>query len=202
MRRAARGRWTNARPGGKREALPLALSARGAGPWTPMTDSFHDFPAMETARLVLRPLGPGDAGAMHAVTDDPVIGAAIALFNPPFTLADMEALLDRWDGSADVVFGVRRKADGVLTGAVGLHLRDRGEIELGYWFGSAFHGRGYAGEAVAAVLSGARRRLPHRRIYAECRPENLGSWRVLEKTGFHATGEDGVRPGRKRLVLP
>lgn len=166
-----------------------------------MADSFSRFPATETARLRLRSLGRGDADALHAVTDDPVVGASIVIFSPPFTLADTQALLDRWDGRADIMTGAWRKADGALMGVVALHLRGRDELEIGYWFGSAFHGQGYAGEAVSATVSSVRRYLPHRRIYAECRPANFGSWRVLEKAGFRATGEDGERPERKRLVL-
>jgi len=166
-----------------------------------MSDNFRDFPANETERLVLRPLCRGDAGALHAITDDPVVGAAISLFSPPFTPADADALLGRWNGDADVMIGAWRKVDARLMGVVALHLRDHGEVEIGYWFGSAFHGQGYAGEAVGAIVVNARACLPHRRIYAECRPANRGSWRVLEKAGFRATGEDGVRPERKRLVL-
>jgi RimJ/RimL family protein N-acetyltransferase len=48
------------------------------------------------------------------------------------------------------------------------------------------------------VLKGA---YPERRIFAECRPENVASWRLLEKVGFRASGADGVRSGRKRLVF-
>jgi RimJ/RimL family protein N-acetyltransferase len=166
-----------------------------------MNDTLHSFPATETERLMLRPLSGDDAGALRALTDDPVVAAAIPLFNQPFTLADAEALLDQWDGSRDVMIGVWRGTDSALTGVVGVHLRDGGELEIGYWFGSGFHGQGYASEAVSAVVDAARRHLPQWRIYAECRPANCGSWRVLEKVGFRATGEDGQRPGRKRLVL-
>lgn len=166
-----------------------------------MTDSFQTYPTAETPRLLLRPLGQADAPAVHAITDDPVVRAAIERFNPVFTLADTEALLARWNGGDDVMIGAWRKADAALTGVVGLHLRPGDEVEVGYWFGSAFHGQGYAGEAVGAVVRGGRAHLPHRRMFAECLPTNRASWRLLEKTGFRDAGEEAVRPGRKRLVL-
>jgi RimJ/RimL family protein N-acetyltransferase len=40
-----------------------------------------------------------------------------------------------------------------------------------------------------------------RRIFAECRPQNVASWRLLTKVGFRADGLAGARSGRKRLVL-
>lgn len=166
-----------------------------------MTDTLQSFPALDTDRLTLRPLRRSDAEALRALTDDPVIAAAIPFFAHPFTLADAEDLVARWDGSRDVMLGVWRTADRVLTGVVALHLRGDGEVELGYWFGAAFHGRGYASEAVGPVMDAVCRLLPQRLVYAECRPANRGSWRVLEKAGFRATGEDGERPERKRLAL-
>jgi RimJ/RimL family protein N-acetyltransferase len=42
---------------------------------------------------------------------------------------------------------------------------------------------------------------PAWRIFAECRPQNMPSWHLLEKIGFRADGGDGQRPGRKKLVF-
>ena len=78
-----------------------------------------------------------------------------------------------------------------LIGGAGL--ADRGhEVELGYWIARGDWGRGYATEAVRAVLSVAGA-LGHRRIVARHFHDNPASGRVLEKAGFCRTGR---RPSR------
>jgi RimJ/RimL family protein N-acetyltransferase len=74
-------------------------------------------------------------------------------------------------------------------------------MEIGYWIGGAFHGRGFATEAALGVITVLRRRFPEREVIAECRPDNKASWWVLEKIGFRPSGEAGQRPGRELLVL-
>ena len=49
-------------------------------------------------------------------------------------------------------------------------------------------GSGYATEAAAAVLRFGFDTLGLHRIWATCRPENLGSSRVLEKIGMQREG--------------
>jgi len=57
-------------------------------------------------------------------------------------------------------------------------------VEVGYYFDPAAWGHGFATELVAAAVSLADNvlRLPELRAFAH--PENVGSRRVLEKTGF------------------
>ena len=49
-------------------------------------------------------------------------------------------------------------------------------------------GQGYATEAARAILDFGFADLGLRRIYATCRPENVGSSRVVEKIGMPARG--------------
>jgi RimJ/RimL family protein N-acetyltransferase len=82
---------------------------------------------------------------------------------------------------------------------VGTHLRGAGVIEIGYWIGGAARGRGFAFEAVSAIIAALSERFPARFLVAECRPANVASWSLLEKLGFRDTGEEGHRPGRRLL---
>jgi RimJ/RimL family protein N-acetyltransferase len=164
-------------------------------------DALADLPPTQSARLRLAPLLPADADALAELTDDPAITGVIPFLASPFTVADAEALIDLCDGGEDCFIGAWRLDDDRLVGVVGAHLRGDDALEIGYWFGPAFHGMGYASEAVLAVVSLLRDMPSHREIIAECRPENAASWRVLEKSGFRATGEPGTRPGRKLLRL-
>jgi RimJ/RimL family protein N-acetyltransferase len=59
-------------------------------------------------------------------------------------------------------------------------------LEVSYWLGREFWGKGIATQALAAFL-------PHirtRPLYARAVKDNIGSIRVLEKCGFTITGED------------
>ena len=47
----------------------------------------------------------------------------------------------------------------------------------------SFQGKGYACEALSAVMDHAFKKGAHR-IFAECDPRNTGSWKLLEKAGL------------------
>jgi RimJ/RimL family protein N-acetyltransferase len=92
--------------------------------------------------------------------------------------------------------------DGVVIGTVSLDVVDgmgqpgmppRTEAELGYTFDPAYGGRGYATEAVTAMVAHAFGRLGVRRITAGCFADNLASVRILEKVGMrreqHGVGD-------------
>ncbi|WP_232630185.1 GNAT family N-acetyltransferase [Methylobacterium sp. Leaf118] len=169
-------------------------------------DSLLDLPAIETGRLSIGPLAPGDAPALHRLTDDPAITGAVDFLADPFTLEDAQALIAGGRHGRDRFLGVWARAPGPdgatpLLGVVGTHLRGEGAIEIGYWIGGAARGRGFGAEAVGGVLALMRRRFPRRAILAECRPGNVASWGLLHKLGFRETGAEGHRPGRRQLLL-
>ncbi|MEP7222737.1 MAG: GNAT family protein [Novosphingobium sp.] len=71
----------------------------------------------------------------------------------------------------------------------GIGLTDcEGEPELGYWIARQFWGRGFASEAIRAVLRLART-LGHRQVRAGSFVGNPASAQVLAKTGFSPTGD-------------
>ncbi len=162
--------------------------------------SLLDLSPITTGRLAIRPLLPDDAPALRALSDDPAILAAIPFLARPFTAEAALALIAGAEAGSDRFLGVWAGPDD-LAGVVGVHLRDAGQIEIGYWYGPRFWGRGYATEAAGAVIARLRSMFRDRRIVAECRPENRASWRVLENLGFSATGTAGTRPGRSLLEL-
>ena len=169
--------------------------------------TLSDLPGIDTARLSIVALQPEHADAVRRLTDDPAITAAVDFLPTPFTLQDAQDLIlsgrrgqDRflgaWMRGTDSATG---SVGGDLVGVVGTHLRGAGVIEIGYWIGGAARGRGFAFEAVSAIIDLLVRRFPSRTIVAECRPANVASWGLLEKLGFRDTGEEGHRPGRRLL---
>lgn len=165
------------------------------------SDSLSDLPGLETARLSIAALAPGDAEALRSLTDDPAITGAVDFLSAPFTLADARNLIASGSRREDRFFGARTREGRILVGVVGAHLRGREAVEIGYWIGGAARGRGLATEAVTGILALLGRRFPRRTIVAECRPGNDASWGLLRKLGFHDTGEEGHRPGRRLLAL-
>jgi ribosomal-protein-alanine N-acetyltransferase len=77
-----------------------------------------------------------------------------------------------------------------LVGRVGLGISEPDLREAVLWFTlhPAEWGQGYITEAARALVNAGFRELHLHRICAECDPENIGSWRVLEKIGMRREG--------------
>ena len=95
---------------------------------------------------------------------------------------------------------VERRSDGDLIGWCSLSRwnPDHRSAALGYCFGEAAWGHGYATEAARALLHWAFETLDLNRVQAETDTRNLASARVLEKLGFVREGtlrEDCVVDG-------
>lgn len=157
--------------------------------------------ASSSLNFMLAPLAESDAASLRALTDDPAITESISFLKSPFTLEDANRLIRANLNLEDCFLGVRRRADRALVAVIGAHMRGDATIEVGYWVGAAYQGQGYATEALAALVAKIADIMPERQVIAECRPENIGSVRVLEKLGFESTGASGVRPGRVVFAL-
>jgi len=60
--------------------------------------------------------------------------------------------------------------------------------EIGFIFNPAFRNKGYASEAARAIITHAFTKLGAHRIVGHCTPENIPSWKVLEKCGMKREG--------------
>ncbi len=154
-------------------------------------------PVLATERLVLRAPCALDIGEIAALANDRRIAANTARIPHPYSIADAEhfvASANRHDGQACFVICL----DGAPIGVCGLDRRgDDNGIELGYWLGASYWGRGFATEAVRAVIDHAFGELAHQTLQAGARVSNPASRRVLEKCAFQWTG---VRLTRIRAI--
>lgn len=143
----------------------------------------HLFPA-ETRRLVLRHFQPQDLEDLHAYLSDPQVVA----FEPyePMTLDETRENLN-WRISTDEMIAVVLKSTGKLIGNIYLGKRNYEALELGFVFNAQYWGQGYAQESCEKLIELAFQHGIHR-IWAECDPENLRSWKLLEKLGFVREG--------------
>ncbi len=82
----------------------------------------------------------------------------------------------------------------VLVGNGGLTREGSGRLALGYSVLPEYHGRGFATEAVAALIAFGFEDPAIERIVAYTYPSFIASRRVLEKSGFFPAGP-GTEPG-------
>lgn len=160
-------------------------------------------PTLPTARLLLRPFAERDAQAIYALQSN----ARVLRYwdSPPWTERSR----------ADAFIAACRKMEEEGSGArFAIETRDNGafvgwctmfrwnpvhrSLGIGYCLDEPAWGKGYATEAVRAMLQWAYGTLDLNRVEAELDTRNAASARVLEKLGFEREGlrrEDCVVSG-------
>lgn len=84
---------------------------------------------------------------------------------------------------SDEFFAIELKESHKVIGNIYLGKRDCNARELGYVLNECFQGKGYGSAAAKAAVDYAFRQGIHR-IYAECAPQNVPSWKAMEKIGM------------------
>jgi ribosomal-protein-alanine N-acetyltransferase len=144
---------------------------------------------VETARLILRRLVPGDLDALAAIYADP---RTMQFLGGPRTREDTRTRLG-WMIAAHRkqgygLWATTLRADGTLIGRCGILVQDvegTQEYEIAYLLGSEWWGNGYATEAAAAIRDYARSNLGFDRLISLIDPENIASRAVALRIGMH-----------------
>jgi RimJ/RimL family protein N-acetyltransferase len=149
-------------------------------------------PILETSRLVLRGHRADDFAACAEMWADPEVVRFIG--GVPSTGEQAWARLLRYAGHwALLGFGfwvIVERATGRFAGELGLadFKRDLdppiGELETGWVLQRWAHGRGFATEALGAVLAWSDARFPDRATACVIEPDNAASIRVARKCGY------------------
>ena len=84
---------------------------------------------------------------------------------------------------SDEFFAIELKNVHKVIGNIYLGKRDFNTRELGYVLNEDYQKNGYGSEASKAMIDFAFMRGVHR-IYAECAPQNVPSWKVMERVGL------------------
>src|SRR5262245_55662426 len=165
------------------------------------------FQPIRTRRLRLRRSVPTDAEAISAYRSDPAVHAMQGWdrTDPEGVRLEIEEMLGRHPGEPGgwVQFTLEDGNDGELVGDVGLSPADGepGVIKVGYTVDPRFQGRGYATEAIEALVAYSFGTLDAQVVRAYAGAENAPSIRVMEKVGmtlqerFQGEDEDGTWMG-------
>lgn len=145
---------------------------------------------VQTERLLLRPMTPDDAEALHAYQSLPQI--ARYQYWEPRSLEDIRGKLVEWtemrrlDGEGTLAFAVETRAERELIGDVSLRVTavEARQGTFGFTLHPDHQGHGYATEACRALLRLGFEDLGLHRLFACCDARNEASWRVMERLGL------------------
>jgi RimJ/RimL family protein N-acetyltransferase len=167
---------------------------------------------IETPRLILRNIMPGDGAAMFEAKKESFaeLNSWLPLAKDLGTPEDSEIVARKAHAEfilrEDIMIVGFEKKTGRFVLGTGLHRMDweSGYFEIGYWVRSSEAGKGYASESTNALLRYGFNALSAKKIGICHADGNFASQRVIEKLGFIKTGyveddlakHDGTRVGR------
>lgn len=139
---------------------------------------------IETARLIVRNFEMKD----EADLGEYMLQRVKAEFEgyPEFTIEKVPAEI-KFRVSSDEFYAIEIKETGKVIGNIYLGHREFEARELGYVLNENYQNKGYGSEATKAVVDYFLKNGTHR-IFAECNPDNLPSWKTMEKIGMRREG--------------
>lgn len=134
----------------------------------------------ETERLILRRYKNSDLEDLYDYLSDPDV-----VKYEPYKAMTMNQVKDnlKWRITTEEMIAVELMSNHKMIGNVYLGKRDFESLEIGYVFNKDYWGKGYARESCNKLIELEFANGIHR-IFAECDPDNLASWRLLESLGF------------------
>jgi len=168
-----------------------------------MTSSGFDRPpTIETERLRLRSHAVADFEASVPIWNDPIVTRFIG--GRPYTPEEIWQRLQRYAGSWVLLgygfWAIEEKATGRLVGEVGIMDAKRDmdppfgdDLEVGWALLPTVHGKGYATEALKAMLEWERRLLGSPCLVALIDPDNAASIKLAHKFSFRERARTAYR---------
>ncbi|AOH54615.1 alanine acetyltransferase [Peribacillus muralis] len=152
-----------------------------------------EFPVIETKRLILREATKADAGDMYEYLSDVDVVKPMGLepcqaVNEVYD--EIEWYQSIYKGGRGIRWLITLKDNGKAIGTCGFlnmaqkHFR----AEVGYELSQAHWGKGFAGEALEAVVMYGYQHFRLERVEALIEPANIPSQKLVEKQGFKREG--------------
>ncbi|PRO39647.1 GNAT family N-acetyltransferase [Bacillus sp. LLTC93] len=142
---------------------------------------------LTTERCLIRPFTEDDWQDVYVYTSN----AAVMKYIPEgvFSKEDSKKFVKHHSGESAKHFAVVLKEGDILVGHMAFHqyFGDH-TYEIGWVFNPKYQNKGYASEAAYSLLNHGFKTMNLHRIIATCQPENIPSWRVMEKLGMRREG--------------
>lgn len=150
----------------------------------------HDFPVLNTERLILREITVKDAPEFFALRSNDSVMKYIDRPRPK-DVQDILELIDkmhkmRLDG-VGITWGIYLKEHPeIKIGNIGLFkiIHEHFRAEIGYLLNPRFHKKGIMFEAMSSVIDYGLNEMGLHSIEANINPENVASKNLLKKAGF------------------
>jgi len=142
---------------------------------------------IKTNRLLIREFEIQDWQAVYEYTSNPNVMKYIP--EGVFNEEEAKKFVLENSGEQAKYFPVILKSDNIVIGHIVFH-QYFGEhtYEIGWVLNPNYYNNGYASEAAKAVLNYGFKEKQLHRIIATCQPENIPSYRVMEKIGMRREG--------------
>ena len=145
----------------------------------------------ETDRLILRTIGEGDAALQYRLLNSPTVMARLGGSKELHEIEAKHAKAMQWQAQRGFSFLMAMEKDtGELVGHAGIKLVDnelasnQGDHEIGWLIREDRWRRGYAEEAVRAILDWVFGRVDAPHVVALTSEANVPSWKLMEKLGM------------------
>lgn len=143
---------------------------------------------IQTSRLLIRSFQPEDYTALFEYLSNPVVYR----FEPgqPISLEQAKELAKERAQGTDFWAVILKSTQEMAGHLYFKQIEPKAFLtwELGYIFNPAFHNQGYATESAAGLVHYGFEHFGIHRVVAHCHPENVASWRVLERIGMRREG--------------
>lgn len=142
---------------------------------------------IKTKRLLIREFEFKDWQDVYEYTSDTNVMKYIP--EEVFTEEDAKEFVGKNIGHNAEKFPVVKIDEDILIGHI-VFCKYFGEhtYEIGWVFNPKYYNKGYASEAAQAILAYGFEKMNLHRIIATCQPENIPSYRVMEKIGMRREG--------------
>ena len=142
---------------------------------------------IETERLIIERFAENDWRDVFVYTSRTDVMEYIP--EGVFTEEDAKDFVMKNAGEDAKHFPVRIKGEETIIGHITFfkYFGDH-TYEIGWVFNPDYFNKGYATEAALAVVGFGFAKMKLHRIIATCQPENMPSWRVMEKIGMRREG--------------
>ena len=154
---------------------------------------FNAFPTMETGQLILRKIEAEDAKDMFEFLSDASVNQFMT-HNAFENIVQVQRLINgmqqSFEAKQKILWGIAKNGAKKIIGYCGYQAFDESNIagEVSFCLAREYWGQGIMTDAVRAIVSFGFEKIELNRVEAKSMPENTGSFRVLEKTGFQKEG--------------